>query len=47
MQEKGSNFIKFEITKYILQAEGEIIKMSKIHRVLEQNLAKLEQVFTN
>ena len=47
MQEEGSNFIKFEITKYVLQAEEEIIKMSKIHRLLGQNLAKSEQVFTN
>ena len=47
MQEEGSNFIKFEFTKYVLHAEGEIIKMSKIHRVLGQNLAKSEQVFTN
>ena len=47
MREEGSNFIKFEIAKYVLQAEEEIIKMSKIHRVLGPNLAKLEQVFTN
>ena len=47
MQDEGSNFIKFDITKYVLQAEGEIIKMSKIHPVLGQNLAKSEQVFTN
>ena len=47
MREEGSNFIKFEITKYVFQAEGEIIKMSKIHRLLGQNLAKSEQVFTN